>query len=773
MTAARLRRGEVDLQLGHIVDALIEQLPSGVLAREHLTQLVVELGLGPTGARQLREYIDRHHDGLTSGRSDGPAPRLRLLDRLAEVLPMEVERARCVRCAKTGRLNRRMDGQRGCGACYSREHVQQCVRCGKHGRPIWRENGGSVCADCANRDQSRWEACSSCGKTARVVARSAGLPLCQTCAPKPRYTCTSCRRPEQPAHAMTDAGPICGACYHRQKVAQCIQCEQVSPYVRKRPDTGTFLCFACWQPPVITCVRCGLDKPIKRSRGGTPVCDGCRSKSRSRRTCIECGQSRPVHSRLVMGSVCGPCYTRLRNHPAPCTTCHELRPLIGRDERNERICGPCAGEQRNWTCQTCGQFAALYADGECPTCVARKRVHELLSDRKGDIHEQLRPLVTLLDIDGNPRSVISWLHGAKWAEQLGDLARGHKVITHQILDGLPQTRSLNYLRQVLVHIGALNARDEEIDGTLPWLDRLLDEQPSSISTIVRPYATWSVLHRARRRKIRDNRSARKHARTRILLATDFLNWLAARGLTLGTASQSDVETWLANGSVGRHRLRDFLLWTRAHGLSAALDIPWLGREEPEDFMTQQDRWGLLRRCVHDTTVAPQLRAVGGLILLFGLTPTRIMQIRTADIKPSNGRIYLALGRRPMIVPGSLGDLLAQLAAEAPRHRHPIVGPTGQPNQWLFPGSTPGSHARSSWISDQLNSQLGLQVRQARNTALCTLAGDLPAPVLAELLDMHVTTAVRWTKLVKRDWTEYLGERAGTQRIEETERPAQK
>jgi hypothetical protein len=43
--------------------------------------------------------------------------------------------------------------------------------------------------------------------------------------------------------------------------------------------------------------------------------------------------------------------------------------------------------------------------------------------------------------------------------------------------------------------------------------------------------------------------------------------------------------------------------------------------------------------------------------------------------------------------------------------------------------------------------------------LCSLAGDLPASVLADLLGIHITTAVRWSKLVKRDWASYLAVRA--------------
>jgi hypothetical protein len=52
----------------------------------------------------------------------------------------------------------------------------------------------------------------------------------------------------------------------------------------------------------------------------------------------------------------------------------------------------------------------------------------------------------------------------------------------------------------------------------------------------------------------------------------------------------------------------------------------------------------------------------------------------------------------------------------------------------------------------------LPSRQA-TAALIALATDLPAPVLAELLDLHISTAVRWVTYVKRDWTDYLAARA--------------
>ena len=49
----------------------------------------------------------------------------------------------------------------------------------------------------------------------------------------------------------------------------------------------------------------------------------------------------------------------------------------------------------------------------------------------------------------------------------------------------------------------------------------------------------------------------------------------------------------------------------------------------------------------------------------------------------------------------------------------------------------------------------VEVRAARNTAVLSLAQDLPAPVVSELLDLHIGTAVYWGKRGGRDWTSYL------------------
>jgi len=748
-------------QQRRIVDAILDQLPSGAIRRVEIVRLVADLGLGFAAARSLADRLVGHPDGLVSGHSDGPRAWLHLLRRLADRLPELVARPRCVRCRRTEvPLRRGTGGQRCCDACYARGHVAVCTLCGQ-ARQINRRDpdGGAVCPRCDRRDPARWETCTACGKTTIVAARPETGPLCQNCLPRRLYTCARCGRPGLPAHAFTAAGPICGSCYHRGRVVTCGQCGTVSPWVRIRPDTGTALCDSCWQPTAVACAVCGIAQPIKRGRvRGTPLCEHCRAKRRTRRACVECGQPRVVNIRLLMGNVCNLCYARLRNHPAACGDCGHIRPLIGRNGSGLRICGPCAGEKISFICRTCGGFAALYADGNCPTCVARQRVTQLCSAATGKVHPQLQPVVDALDFGGRPRSIIGWIHDSGWSETLGAIARTEGRITHRTLDELPQTPSVAHLRAVLVHLGVLEPRDEEIDGTLPWLKDLLGAQPGAIAAVIQPYASWSVLRRARRRTSTGTGDARRNARARITAAVEFLTWVRGRGQTLDTVTQPDIDEWLTAGTTTRYLLRGFLVWARARRLCGNLEVPWRQRQPPESYLHDGRRRDLLDIALHDASHPLNIRVAAALVLLLGLTPATIVQIRAADVTHRDGRTRVRIGRHPLAVPGTLGHLVDELAARGSEPRHSIIVTRSDPNPWLFPGASPAGHASSGRLAVQLNNRLGLRVRDARNSALTTLALDMPAPVLADLLGISIGTAIRWSRLVNRDWTDYLADR---------------
>jgi len=61
----------------------------------------------------------------------------------------------------------------------------------------------------------------------------------------------------------------------------------------------------------------------------------------------------------------------------------------------------------------------------------------------------------------------------------------------------------------------------------------------------------------------------------------------------------------------------------------------------------------------------------------------------------------------------------------------------------------GSPARKPLTEDALAQRLhalGISPRQSRNTALFTLAADVPAAILAKTLGIHIKAAIQWQKI---------------------------
>jgi len=549
-------------QLQHaIVTAVAARLLDADLGR--LAELVAAVTLLPTHAQELVDYMHTHPDALTSGDARGPAGLRKLLDVLAAEYP-GVQRMCCHRCKAQVRLPYRRDGASICGNCYQQTRFKVCVRCGELSQPAHRDGGGVVCGRCYASDPARRRACARCGKLARVAYRVNGEALCQTCGPRKLVTCSSCGQQNCKTHKITEAGPICGRCYHRSRQHQCVHCGRTTPHARRTAaDADTWTCYRCWDPPLATCSDCGEFKPCPRGH----------SIGR---------QTKKMRTTLPMGPVCLPCYEAIRRHPATCACCGLLRPLVGRNDFGDGACGPCCDGERNWVCRGCGQVDLLNTDQQCLGCVTRKRVEEMLSGPDGTIHPQLAGLRSLLLGDNTPEQIYVWLHGSKWVALLAELAHTGEPITHNTLDTRPQLVEVQYLRQILVGAGVLAAREDNIESIEPWLDEFLVGKPPDVSALLRRYASWSVLRRARSRAERHGRvttSVRKYAQGRLRVAADFLTWLHQdRGISLAEVTQPDVELWLTQGRTTRQRLRDFLRWARAQRLCADLAVPWLGRD---------------------------------------------------------------------------------------------------------------------------------------------------------------------------------------------------
>ncbi|WP_079166094.1 hypothetical protein [Streptomyces oceani] len=444
--------------------------------------------------------------------------------------------------------------------------------------------------------------------------------------------------------------------------------------------------------------------------------------------------------------------------PAICPGCGRHQPLIGIAEDGTRICGACAGTAFDYTCRTCGLGGRTYADSECARCVLIARLQQLLAGPDGRIPAQLQPLRDALALAERPRGILLWLKRSPNAALFASLAASGEPITHQRLDQLPPSRHLHYVRHTLVHLGVLPERDEELDRIPAWLDTVLAGRPAGHVQMVRPYAHWYLLRRARRRAAQRRRPAEPGSflRTRVLLALEFLAWLDEHGIALDELRQEDLDRWLDAGNTRTYAIRYFLSWTTSHGLTSRLKVPSIPRQQPSHLMDEDGRWQLLKRCLTDESMALDTRAAGALILLFGLHASHVRHLTTTQLTRRDGNSYLTLDQHPILLPPRLAKLLHQLA-EAPHTRAGLTR-TNRGEPWLFPGLVPGRPTSQTGLSSKLLPH-GIDTRPARNAALVALAGDLPAPVLASILGLHTNTAVRWAGFAKTSWADYVAARA--------------
>jgi hypothetical protein len=390
--------------------------------------------------------------------------------------------------------------------------------------------------------------------------------------------------------------------------------------------------------------------------------------------------------------------------------------------------------------------------------VLADEVAGLLAGPDGTVAPELRLLTEAFTRVRRPLNAIRWVRHSPAAGLLRHLAGQQRPVTHDLLDELPPGHSLHYLRQVLVQTGILPERDEDLERVPAWLEHHLDGQPPEHALLVRPFLHWSLLRRARSRAARRPfpASIGRQLRLRVMIALELLAWTDQQGTTLAGLRQDDVDRWLAEEQTQRrYRVRYFLNWTAARGLSRSLDVPVLPRQGPADFLDDDQRWQLLQRCLTDTTMPIGVRAAGALVLLFGLQLQRIRHLTPGQVTEKDGNAYLTAGRRPFLLPPRLAAILGELASQPPPRFMIASGP--ETPRWLFPGRIPGQPLDLHSLNNQLNRH-GISARPARNGALAALASDLPAAVLADFLGVHVNTAVRWVTYARQDWAAYLAAR---------------
>ncbi|MGW3943047.1 hypothetical protein [Streptomyces phaeochromogenes] len=330
------------------------------------------------------------------------------------------------------------------------------------------------------------------------------------------------------------------------------------------------------------------------------------------------------------------------------------------------------------------------------------RLEAHLTGPDGQVSAQLRPLLGALASADSPRGVLCWLQRSPNAQLLGELAAAGQPLSHDLLDELPPSRYEHYVRQTLVHTGALPERHEELERIATWLDQLLADRPAEHARLIRPFVHWFLLKRARRRATqrRHPAMAGSYLRTRIRVALELLTWLDEHELDLEHLTQERLERWLTAANTRTYTIRYFLSWAAGRSIAPRLTVPAIPRQEPERILNDDERWDQLKWCLNEQSLALDVRAAGAIVLLFGLSTSRIRHLRAEHLHVRDGDTYLDLGLHPMLVPPKLAALLHSLpttrsANPGSQRRVPVPDGSSPAFSPADPPGPPGSAASSS------------------------------------------------------------------------------
>ena len=774
--------------VGVIVD-LVAGLTPG-LGRAGITEIVAGVGGGRVKRRRLAQALLDRPAVLTDGRS--PAPRIvgDLLIALRNADVMSVSPPVCTECGKALRTLQRRGQDWYCGVCGPTR--VPCTGCGKTRRIARRDRAGQpLCHLCRSDDSDEVMQIlaqligaiepSLAAETITSAVRAAGRAgqrhrLGWALTDHPELLTGSGAQAPIPAvlrliGSLADAGA-----QHIVRPA-CPHCQRTITLVKRLE--GTWLCRNCVaKSRAVTCSRCGAHREAAaRDEHGEPLCPHCLiTDPVNLETCAGCGRRRSVSVRTPNGPLCGSCrpvatmtcsicgrlapavISKLTGQPcchacmqrrARCTGCGVVKPIRS-GTLTEPRCATCTRPDASWhACPGCGEHTQ-HRSRRCARCSMQQRLGELLRDNTGKIHPQLQVLHDNLANHDRPNTVLAWLNKDATTTVLRGLAAGQRALTHAGLDELPDAKPLRHLRSVLVATGALPPRDEQLIRLERWITTTIAAHPDQ--QLLHRYAIWHVLRRLRQRNNGQHVSYGAHmgARQHVRAAITLLDWLTSHGLTLATAQQGDLDTWLTSEDC-KHRREagHFVRWARGQKLTV-LDFAATKWDGPAGEFDTEIRWQQARRLLHDDSINTADRVAGLLVVLYAQWPAAVARLTLEHVHDDEHQVRLRLGREPIVLPEPLAELVLQLVAS--RHGHATLGDQGT-SPWLFPGGRPGRPISAEHLGERLR-QLGLRPGQDRSGALFALATELPAALLARLLGIHISVAVAWQRASSGDWTNY-------------------
>jgi hypothetical protein len=215
----------------------------------------------------------------------------------------------------------------------------------------------------------------------------------------------------------------------------------------------------------------------------------------------------------------------------------------------------------------------------------------------------------------------------------------------------------------------------------------------------------------------------RYAKQDITEAIKFLTWLyKTHQRTAAPCLQHDVDEWLASGPTTRSKVRNFFAWARKARLNASVRI---SSQQPyrECVLTEEQRLAWTKELLRGEPDTLAYRVAGILVLLYAQPLTKIAALPTSAVVSVDGDTRIRLGQESIPLPQLFADMVHRHLATRPNLRT-AGGVAVSP--WLFPGVLPGRHLTAQSITTRLRS-LGINLLGARNTALQSLAAEVPPP----------------------------------------------
>ena len=475
--------------------------------------------------------------------------------------------------------------------------------------------------------------------------------------------------------------------------------------------------------------------------------------------CVRCGLRRGSVM-LPTGSICTVCRHRLAYHPGICPECLQRRPIAypSTSSYGVLVCAACAGEDSAFACAECGSEAHPYGARRCARCILRERLTALLTDPStGTIRVELEPLFRTLVEAERPQTPIWWLmkRSGIGPRLLGKMARGEVPISHDTFRRLPYDKPHKYLRDLLAAVDVIEPYEPLIEGMEPWLAARLAPLPPDQADIIRRYARWKVIRHLIRVAEQGRLTAptQNAARSRITAAIAMLDHFSRHGATAATATQPLLESYIAaRRSFPAHEYA-FVGWLRSSGINRGIRIAAPPERVPSVTVDHEERWRQAGRLLNDDTIRPYVRVAGLFMVLFAQPLTRVLRMRTAQVAlESDGKVFTTFAEVPIEMPPGVDSLIRGILANGSTGSYTKTG-----TEWLFPGRNPGRAITGAALRLQL-ADLGISPIGSRQAAFFQLAGEVPAPVLAELIGVTPQNAAKWAALAARDWTGYIAQR---------------